>query len=61
MAIFPSVKTNLIVKVQYEEKARDIFQRTEVNILVDGKRYLSGAIGTRTFNENFLNSGCKNG
>ena len=59
---FPnSVKTNLIVKAQHEQKARAVFQGTEVNITVDGKRYLGGAIGTRMFTEDFLNPGCKSG
>ena len=52
---FPnSVKTNLIVKAEHEQKARDVFQGTEVNITVDGKRYL--AIGTRMFTEDFFKS-----
>ena len=59
MAIFPSVKTNLIVKVQCKEKARDIFRRTGVNITTDRKRYLGGAIGTRSFTEDFLKSRVK--
>ena len=54
--IFSSVKTNLIVMAQHEQKARDVFQGTEVNITVDGKRYLGGAIGTRAFTEDFFKS-----
>ena len=54
---FPnSVKTNLIVKAQHEQKARDVFQGTEVNITVDGKWYLGGAIGTHMFTEDVFKS-----
>ena len=54
---FPnSFKTNLIVKAQHEQKARDVFQEIEINITVDEKRYLGGAIVTRMFTEDFFKS-----
>ena len=54
---FPNcAKTNLVVKVQYEEKARSVFHGTKVNINVEGKQYLGRAIGTDAFMEAFLES-----
>ena len=59
---FPnSVKTNMIVKAQHEQKARAVFKGTEVNITVDGKRYLvEPSVHVRLLRI-FLNPGCKSG
>ena len=44
-----AAKTVLLVKPQYERKAREAFQGTGVTITCDGSRYLGGAIGEEQF------------
>ena len=54
---FPNCsKTNLVVKAQYVEKARSVFQGTKININTEGKRYLGGTIGTSEFTKTYLES-----
>ena len=42
-------KTWLVTKEEHLEEAQHIFKGTEVNITVEGKRHLGGALGTREF------------
>ena len=44
-----AAKTVLLVKPQFERKAREAFQGTGVTITCDGSRYLGGAIGEEQF------------
>lgn len=49
-----AVKTSLLVKEKHAEKAKTVFQQTNVQITTIGKRYLGGAIGNESFVEEFI-------
>ena len=51
-----AAKTFLVVKEEHEERARELFQGTEVQITSSGKRHLGAAIGSRTFIEEYVMS-----
>ena len=43
----------LVVKPDYEDKARAVFKGSDVNITVKGRKYLGSPIGTLAFCESF--------
>ena len=47
-------KTHLIVKEQFLDEARRLFEGTNVNIAVHGKRHLGAAIGSREYTEQYV-------
>ena len=47
-------KTHLIVKEQFLDEARRLFEGTNVNITVHGKRHLGAAIGSREYTEQYV-------
>ena len=47
-------KTHLILKEQFLKNAKQQFACTNVNITVQGKRYLGAAIGTRKYTEQYV-------
>ena len=49
-----ALKTWLIVKEGHYENALSIFKQTNVNITKEGQRQLGGAIGTRSFVEQYV-------
>ena len=48
------IKTHLIVKKQFFDKAKCLFEGTNVNITVQGKRHLGAAIGSREYTEQYV-------
>ncbi len=47
---FPNdVKTDVLVKPQHIDAAKEVFKDTTMTISDDGKRYLGGAVGTSLF------------
>ena len=54
---FPNeIKTYLVVKPDREDQARDLFSQTDVQITCAGKNYLGGALGTESFEAEFMAS-----
>ena len=51
-----SAKTYLIVKEEFETKAKALFADTDVNITINGKRHLGAALGANTFTEEYVSS-----
>ena len=52
---FPKAsKSWLIVKPQYEEKARELFSDTEVQITTSGQKHLGAALGSEEFKNQFV-------
>lgn len=52
---FPnSSKSHLVVKPEFIESARTIFEGTQVCITMDGKRHLGAAIGSKQFSEEYV-------
>ena len=49
-----SSKCHLIVKEQFLDEARRLFEGTNVNITVHGKRHLGAAIGSREYTEQYV-------
>ena len=47
-------KTHLVVKEEHEERARQIFRDTDIQISIHGKRHLGAALGSRTFTEEYV-------
>ena len=47
-------KTHLVVKPQKEQKAKKVFQSTEVQITCASRSYLGGALGTKLYEEEFM-------
>ena len=47
-------KTHLIVKQEYVQSAKDLFEGTGLAVIADGDRYLGAAIGTRAYIEQYL-------
>ena len=47
-------KTYLIVKEEYESKAKALFADTNVHITIKGKRHLGAALGANTFTEEYV-------
>ena len=46
-------KSGLMVKPDYEDKARAVFNGSDVNITVEGRKYLGSPRGTLAFCESF--------
>ena len=52
---FPNgAKTQILVKSQYINKAKEIFKDTAITISEDGKQYLGVAMSTASFAEHFV-------
>lgn len=52
---FPkSSKTHLVVKPEFEECARSIFEGTQIHITTGGARHLGAVIGSREFRDEFV-------
>ena len=52
---FPNaLKTSLIVKEGYKDEAVAIFERTQVVVTEEGKKYLGSAIGKQSFIESYV-------
>ena len=49
-------KSYLIVKEQYKDKAKEIFEDTNIKILTEGHRHLGSVIGSKQFSENYISS-----
>ena len=49
-------KTYLIVKEEFEDKAKALFADTNVHITINGKRHLGAALGANTFTEEYVSS-----
>ena len=47
-------KTNLVVKEEHEERARQVFRDTDIQISTHGKRHLGAALGSSTFTEEYV-------
>ena len=47
-------KTWLIVKVEKEKEARDLFKDTDIQITTEGKRHLGAAIGSKEFKKTYV-------
>ena len=48
-------KSWLVVKPQYEEKAKDLFSDTEVQLTTSGQKHLGAAIGSNEYKEQYVN------
>ena len=53
-------KTHQIVKEQFFDKAKRVFEGTNVNITVQGRHHLEDAIGFREYTENYVDEKVKN-
>ena len=53
-------KTHLIVKEQFFDKAKRLFEGTNVNITVQGRRHQGVAIGSREYTEHYVDEKVKN-
>ena len=53
-------KTHLIVKEQFFNKVKRLFEGTNVNITVQGRRRLGAAIGSREYTEHYVDEKVKN-
>ena len=52
---FPNgAKTHVLVKKEYVDAAKEIFQDTAMTISADGERYLGGAVGTVPFIQKYV-------
>ena len=49
-------KSYLIVKEQYKDKAKEIFEDRNIKILTEGHRHLGSVIGSKQFSENYISS-----
>ena len=49
-----AIKTHLIVKEQFFDKAKRLFEGTNVNITVQGKWHLGVAIGSKEYTEQYV-------
>ena len=49
-----AIKTHLIVKKQFFDKAKCLFEGTNINITVQGKRHLGAAIGSREYTKKYV-------
>ena len=49
-------KPYLIVKVQYKDKAKEIFEDTNIKISTEGHRHHGLVIGSKQFSENYISS-----
>ena len=49
-------KTHLVVKEEYEEIAKQLFDDTDVHISIQGTRHLGAAIGSKTFTEEYVSN-----
>ena len=49
-------KPYLIVKVQYKDKAKEIFEDTNIKISTEGHRHLGSVIESKQFSENYISS-----
>ena len=49
-----AIKTHLIVKKQFFDKVKHLFEGTNVNITVQGKRHLGAAAGSREYTEQYV-------
>ena len=47
-------KTHLIVKQEYVQSAKGLFDGSGITVIADGDRYLGAAIGTRTYIEQYV-------
>ena len=47
-------KTHLVVKQEHEERARQIFRDTDIQIFIHGKRYLGAVLDSRTFTKEYV-------
>ena len=47
-------KSYHIVKEQYKDKAKEIFEDTNIKILTEGHRHLGSVIGSKQFSENYI-------
>ena len=48
-----SVKSFLIVKKQYAQKARDLFKDTDIKVTSAGKRHLGAVIGSQEYTSEY--------
>ena len=51
-----SKKSYLIVKEQYNDKAKEIFDDANIKILTEGHQHLGTVIGSKRFSENYISS-----
>ena len=49
-------KSYLIVKEQHKDKAKEIFEDTNIKISTEGHRHLGSVIGSKQFSENYISS-----
>ena len=49
-------KSYLIIKEQYKDKAKGIFEDTNIKISTEGHRHLGSVIGSKQFSENDISS-----
>ena len=49
-------KSHLIVKEQYKDKAKEIFEDANIKISTEGHRHLGSVVGTKQFCENYISS-----
>ena len=49
-------RSYLIVKEQYKDKAKEIFEDTSIKISTEGHRHLGSVIGSKQFSENYISS-----
>eukprot|EP00731_Ephydatia_muelleri_P014218 Em0007g1528a len=47
-------KTHLIVKQEYVQSVKGLFDGSGITVIADGDRYLGAAIGTRTYIEQYV-------
>ena len=47
-------KTHLIVKQEYVQSAKGLFDGSGITVIADGDRYLGAAVGTRTYIEQYV-------
>ena len=47
-------KSYLIVKEQHKDKAKEIFEDTNIKISTEGHRHLGSVIGRKQFSENYI-------
>ena len=47
-------KSHMIVKKQYQDTAKQIFQGSKITITTEGHRLLGLAIGSKTFKESYI-------
>ena len=54
-----AIKTSLIIKPDYLDTAKQVFQDTSISVTSEGKCHLGASVGSRTFTTEYVNEKVK--